>query len=709
MKKIINVIMISFFAVLSVNNKIGVSLILPIFLIMILISTKDLVMIVPLALISTWFFNINNIIAIIMLIIFIFLFILFFKSKNKIIINSILVFLFNMIVLVFINKEITINKIFSYTLVSVISVSIFIVLYLLVVKNYGWYYYFEVFSILVVILSAAMIKFDIMVVLGISMYYVMFFAISVDKLISFSFSLVVSVILYILYKDVMFFILPFVNSIYLIGNILSSFILVIVLAVISLFLPQNFPYALFSSIICIVFELIRSRLYNRKKANEKDIEIIKENMNKNFNNNIIAFSSFLEYCSSDLDSLNEKENKIKEGIENIITSYCNRCYLKDKCNENQEFKKSELKSLITNCNKKDYHIYDNRLLSKCPYNIEIRKSALIINSKIDFDNFKEKNKFLKKTFFNISNILKQYVVDNNLKEEIEIKEFSNLKNNIINSGYNLCYFNIINGNVNNFEIEIGIRGIDYKEIEEKIYNIIKGSFKYAFSLEYSHSDNDKTYFKIYDKKNIFIEVSSSNIASGSVSGDNIYIKERGNKLIAAICDGMGKGNKANKESGGILSLFNRLNEASLSTMTSLQILNSYCHMKEEYESYSTIDFLEINMKKNSAAFYKMSAAPSYIYRNNKKIEKIENELLPIGIEEQIEENEVILNENDVIVMSSDGFFENIQNENEVNEFILNICHLPVDKIVVQLVNYLKKNTKITDDDVSIIVLKVLGN
>ena len=71
--------------------------------------------------------------------------------------------------------------------------------------------------------------------------------------------------------------------------------------------------------------------------------------------------------------------------------------------------------------------------------------------------------------------------------------------------------------------------------------------------------------------------------------------------------------------------------------------------------------------------------------------------------------EIELNVDDVIVMCSDGVFESLIEENELNQYILNILHLPVEKIVLQIINYIKKNNRITEDDFSLIVLKILDN
>lgn len=709
MRKIINVIVISFFIVFSINPNFGVALSLPILLILILHNNKNIIIAIPLSVLSMIFFNKEYIYVVIFMYIYLIVFLLIVRKRNKNVIEFVLNFLFMLIIFFLINHNIDIYRVIWFITLSAICTIIYYLLKEMIIVSSGNYYYFEMLSMLVVILSTTIIDFEFKLSLYIAIFYVMYFSINTNKILSYLFSFILTVFLYLFYKNNLVFILPVINSIYIIGNILSSFILIILLLIISIFLPQNLSFTVVVSFICIIFELIRKYCYIEKFNIVKTIDQLKKTSYERLNENVLAFSSFLDGCISDIESLNENEKKIKEGIDNIQKNYCNRCYVRERCYEEFETPELEFKNLIINCNKKNYHIYNNQLISKCPYNIEIRKSALITNSRIDFDNLNKKNTIIKKTFNSVSNILRQYTIENNLKEELDYAEISKIKEGILTCGYDLCYFNLKEVYNENFLIEIGIRGIEYSLVEDKIKLIIKKTFKKNFDIEYSHSDHDKTYINIFNKKNIIIEFSSSNIANGSVSGDNIYINEKGNKFIAAICDGMGKGNKANKESSTVISLFNRLNNACISTYTALNILNSYFQIKEEYDTYSTIDFLEINTQTKKATFYKMSATPSYIFRTNKSIEKIENELLPLGNEEKIEGNQIILSVDDVIVMSSDGLFENYVNEDELNEYISNIVHLPVEKIVLQIINFIKKNNMINEDDISLVVLKILSD
>ena len=522
MKKNLNLIIISFFIALSITNIYGVVFCLPIFILYSIYNIKNIYYIIPISFISVYIFNKDFLLIWMFLIIFIILYLIILNKRNKISILLILSFLFNIAILMYINDLNSLKIIIWIIFISIISVTLLIVLYFLLIRSVGNFNYFEMITILIMILSASQINYDISLYL--SAFYVMYFSTKVEKIFSFIFSIGLSTCLYIFYKENIFFILPIINSIYLIGNILSSFILIIFMTIISLFYPQYFNYTIVISFICIIYEIDRKSDYKGNYIKKDGINFIKEEYNHIFNNNVLAFATFLDDCINDSEGLNEKENKINNGIETIKENYCNRCYLKERCIKQFINTNEEIKNLIINCHNKDF-IYQSNLLSRCPYNIEIRKSALITNSKINFENINNNNKIIKKVFSNFSVILRQYVIENDINDEIEVIEINRIKQNIINSGYDLVYFNIIRNYKDNFKIELGIRNIENHTFLKVLEKIVNKSFKYQCDIEFSHLEKDKTYYNIYDKKLIKIEYSTSNIASGTVSGDNLYINE----------------------------------------------------------------------------------------------------------------------------------------------------------------------------------------
>ena len=66
----------------------------------------------------------------------------------------------------------------------------------------------------------------------------------------------------------------------------------------------------------------------------------------------------------------------------------------------------------------------------------------------------------------------------------------------------------------------------------------------------------------------------------------------------------------------------------------------------------------------------------------------------------------MLEEDDLILMSSDGIFENIVESEELDNFIKKIRGESPQKIVFEILNYTINNKIKTNDDATLIALKI---
>ena len=80
--------------------------------------------------------------------------------------------------------------------------------------------------------------------------------------------------------------------------------------------------------------------------------------------------------------------------------------------------------------------------------------------------------------------------------------------------------------------------------------------------------------------------------------------------------------------------------------------------KSKRRSFSTIDFASINLKNGKTTFLKVGAAPTFI-RKRSEVVKIIPQALPVGIIKgiNIDRKTVELNDDDLIIMMSDGFYD----------------------------------------------------
>lgn len=145
---------------------------------------------------------------------------------------------------------------------------------------------------------------------------------------------------------------------------------------------------------------------------------------------------------------------------------------------------------------------------------------------------------------------------------------------------------------------------------------------------------------------------------GGVSGDTVTYFERENKFFVILCDGMGSGRDAMRQSRLAARLFEKFLKAGFNKETSLRMINSALALKADQESFSTADILEIDTKTGECEFLKVGSAQSFIKRK-KEIEVVSGKSLPVGILENISAEPIKYKAEvgDVILMVSDGISE----------------------------------------------------
>ena len=339
----------------------------------------------------------------------------------------------------------------------------------------------------------------------------------------------------------------------------------------------------------------------------------------------------------------------------------------------------------------------------------MKNMAIELNKRYNLNISNTKTNMLVGIINGLSNILKIYTIDNVLKKEISYKTLYNIKKGLMNHGYNITYLSPIKMFVNDFEIEVGLRGESYYEVKNNIETICNNYFSCSVSSIFKHNEKGKLYLSIIPKIKYSIDFGYCNFASNesNVSGDNCLIKEVGNtKNIAVICDGMGKGYEANYLSFNIIKLIDKIASCNMSCDSSIQILNTFYYLEEYMEKYSTLDYLEIDKISGVATLFKLGGAASYIINEKGSCEIIENQSLPLGMEEAVEGIKIELKNNDVIVMASDGVFDSSVRKEEIESYMKGLIHLPAQKIVYEIAKTIKNGERIDDDDMTIIVMKL---
>lgn len=145
----------------------------------------------------------------------------------------------------------------------------------------------------------------------------------------------------------------------------------------------------------------------------------------------------------------------------------------------------------------------------------------------------------------------------------------------------------------------------------------------------------------------------------TVSGDaGTWFKQPDGKLYVLLCDGMGSGAQANRESGLAVRLLEQFLKAGVETENALIILNSALSLRGEEEGgFTTVDLLQLDLFTGQAAVYKFGAAPTYIKKRD-GVHRLTGSSLPAGVTAQgpvrPDCTRMKLEAGDCVLMISDG-------------------------------------------------------
>ena len=134
------------------------------------------------------------------------------------------------------------------------------------------------------------------------------------------------------------------------------------------------------------------------------------------------------------------------------------------------------------------------------------------------------------------------------------------------------------------------------------------------------------------------------------------------------------------------------------------MLENIYDLKCEYDSYATLDILNINTSNMKLNLYKLGSSTTYIYHNG-ELKPFENKALPLKLDDINSAYELEYFKDDVILLLSDGisdFISRLELKNEINfnKSSEDIQNQIINKLLLKEKNELK-------DDASLIVIKII--
>lgn len=145
----------------------------------------------------------------------------------------------------------------------------------------------------------------------------------------------------------------------------------------------------------------------------------------------------------------------------------------------------------------------------------------------------------------------------------------------------------------------------------------------------------------------------------TISGDaGTYFKRHDGKLYLLLCDGMGSGPDANRESTLAVRLLEQLLQAGVEARRALTTLSSALALRgEETGGFTTVDLLQLDLFTGEGELFKLGAAPTYIKKGS-DVQRLSGKSLPAGLAEgeteALDRFNLRLSPGDCVLMISDG-------------------------------------------------------
>lgn len=192
------------------------------------------------------------------------------------------------------------------------------------------------------------------------------------------------------------------------------------------------------------------------------------------------------------------------------------------------------------------------------------------------------------------------------------------------------------------------------------------------------------------------------------SGDShSEIRLNENKFLFALCDGMGSGEKANATSSLAIALIENFYKAGFDNETILSSVNKLLILQKE-ETFSALDVCVLDLNNGLIDIIKMGSPSSFIY-SKKEIKIIEGGALPLGIvgEENPLIKKYIIDENEFVILMSDGISDSYASDKQLSDFISRIKSINPQEIADSILQKaLENNNGRAIDDMSVLVIKI---
>ena len=206
-------------------------------------------------------------------------------------------------------------------------------------------------------------------------------------------------------------------------------------------------------------------------------------------------------------------------------------------------------------------------------------------------------------------------------------------------------------------------------------------------------------------------VSQKTKSKSSTSGDNYsVIKLQEDKILFAISDGMGSGEKAENYSELSLALIENFYKAGFDNDIIISSVNKLLNLHKD-DIFSALDIGVLDLKNGICDFIKMASPVTFII-STEEVKKVESSSLPLGIVDKLEPlvKKEVISVGDYIILVSDGISDSFESDESFKEELLSLNKSNPQEIADQIIERaLSKNKGYAIDDMTVLVIKIIEN
>lgn len=516
---------------------------------------------------------------------------------------------------------------------------------------------------------------------------------------------------------------PFSRHVAGIAIIFSDYLLQAIFNIYGGYTLIEFVSVLSGAVIFSVFPtklliLIKEKLYAFRER-----QLIRQTINRNrqmLSGKLYDLSGVFTEMAGAFDAFKKNgitEEKAKQAMKKQIDEQvCSECDYFSRCKKNESEKFSGLSKMI------DIGFAKGRLslidlpkelgdICLKPNNILYALNKLLSDYRgylLENANINNGRNLIASQALGVAEILRGLALETGTTLKYQSRVERLLANNLYKSGFNVSEI-LIYGEEERLSVSLIVvmKEFSLNRILSVINSTLNADMTIAEQMEIS---DEKCYltFKCATKFDAVYGIARREKDGSTKSGDTHSVTRIYNdRLLVALSDGMGSGDRAENISSVSLSLIESFYKAGLSSALILSTVNKLLSINTE-DSFTALDMSVIDLKSCTADFIKYGAPYGFII-NEQGIKIVEGNSLPLGIIEELKPSVCTteLNDGDMILLITDGISDAFGSSGEIIDFLRTQSAKNPQTLADEIMEKaLKLNDGLKKDDMTALAIRI---